>query len=89
MDIDGLGTMLLMAAQSSAVASGQDNGNRDTEVFIPRTLLMRGAQDKQIGPLCLTPTPPPRTALSFLINKQSFFSVLSIKDLKIVWAKGI
>ena len=38
----------------SAVASGQDNGNRDTEVFIPRTLLMRGAQDKQIGPLCLT-----------------------------------
>ena len=34
MDIDGLGTMLL----ASAVTSDQDNGNRDTEVFIPQTV---------------------------------------------------
>ena len=68
MDIDGLGTMLL----ASAVTSGQYNGNRDTEVFIPQTLLMRAAQDKQIGPLCLTPPPPQlcdkQTILFFCID---------------------
>ena len=46
MDIDGLGTMLVLASVQC-----EDNGYRDTGVFIPRTLLMRGAQDKQIGPL--------------------------------------
>ena len=68
MDIDGLGTMLVLASVQC-----EDNGYRDTGVFIPRTLLMRGAQDKQIGLLycyyyyyCIDH--------SFVENKQSILS---------------